>query len=452
MSIVDIEKIIAEMPIGAGLPKLADIRKGTRDQASGAMEDLDHFRVVFAENFQHLEPYFAMSYGNVPVTLNNAFLIGGTRLEAFSYWMEEHTASKLVHQCDGETQHKHYDKSLRDGKGGIDTEPIPCVAPQCKCKYVGRLAFLLPDFSMATGYMGYFLLHTSSFYDIKSINAHLRDLEHFNGGTLASLPITIFRAPTKISRPNPKKPGERMRTPAWLVHLMVTPGMTKHVLAPGISHDAYAIAAGEMTVDGEIVEQAALPPGDPPPAAEMLELPDEVEGMDSMPEPTALWDFDTVANRTSHAFDNPVHQENAMRQMMRNQELLPDLTDDEAVKAVLENRRRRTAEEVAKAEAKAAAGLEAWNSTPAKCAKFIKAVEDKFHLNPGQIIKAMNGDPDEAYEIRNIQDYRGSKERAWACCIAIWVDYKLDNLAKVNLDDETRALVTELIQRLVIPF
>lgn len=462
MPIVEIENALESLPFGAGLPKIADIRKGTRDEASGRMDDLDHFRVVFPDMFAHLAPLFVAKYGPNPVQIHNAFLVGETRQQAFTYWMEEHTKTRMLHQCDGQTQHKHYEPSI----GKISAEPIACAAPECKCRYTGRMIFLLPDFSMETGYMGYFMLHTGSFWDIKSINGHLRDVELMNGDRVSGIPLTIYRAPTKISRPNPKKPGERMRTPAWLVHLMVSPGYTRNVFAPGISQTAYAIAAGELTPDGEVIEQPALPAGDTSTSdwddehggdydegeGQFEELPDEVPGMETLPEPAQLWDWDAVGNRTSHMFDHQDHQENAFRKMIAAGELKPEMTDDEAVVAIGENRRRRTAEKVREAEEKAAAGDAPWNADNKNVAAFIAAAQKRFNLNFGQVVDALNRDSAEKETINGIQDYHGNKERAWACCIAMFAGYSIDKLAAVPLDDATRALVTEVIRTSLQPF
>lgn len=189
-----------DVRFGAGLPRLAKLKKGAPKTESGFGADLDYFRVAFEA------PYSADAtnltiwtqlYGDKPTVFNHVFLLGQTTDEVFSAWYESYGAGAVLKtRCDGETRVRTYD----DKTARWSDAPTPCTCdPENRtCKQVGRLNFIPYDFVRATGLLGYITLETHSLYDIIALTNHVRDIFQLYG-TVTGIPFVLGRADRLVS-------------------------------------------------------------------------------------------------------------------------------------------------------------------------------------------------------------------------------------------------------------
>jgi len=215
---------------GDGLPLIGKIRKGDEKPENKPGKDLDHFRVVFEAQFEHLMPEWERIYGPEPREFGMVYLFGDELDEVFSSWMEEWGASEtLYHRCDSQHQVKKWSAEARQyltsRNGGM-----PCESNQgCQCKPVGRLDIVLRDFTEQTGVLGHFLVETHSMHDIIYIHGFLKHLKRtMKVESYRGLPFKFGRAPRVISVPKQKKvgnryelTGERMRKEMSLLYLLL---------------------------------------------------------------------------------------------------------------------------------------------------------------------------------------------------------------------------------------
>jgi hypothetical protein len=252
-----IQGLTDKQAFGAGLPRLGTLYKGDAkpEGQNKPGPDLSYFRFEPESEFAHLAGLFAELYGAQPDCFDNVFLAGSTADEVFPTWMEEWTATKLVHRCDGHTQIAHW-----DGQQTQRTE-ITCAQKNdkgCKCGEIGRLKLLFPDLMEATGILGYIACATHSIYDIMRLHRYLSDLEVLRGG-LGGIPFTFGRAPKEVSVPNPKK-GGRMNITKSLLYLHANPEFVRGVLLPEMAQrpmPTVAALPARVIVDGatgEIIE------------------------------------------------------------------------------------------------------------------------------------------------------------------------------------------------------
>lgn len=209
-----------EKPFGAGLPQIGTLRKGAPHKKNDRLIDLDYFRVDFEPHYHHLSEAWFDLYGDKPAEFSPVRLIGDTVDDGFPNWKEDWRTSsetnqpKLIRRCNGVTQLAHREE------GYLDRTPIPCIsgAGACRCKPVGRLKLLLPEFIQATGVFGYFALSTHSIYDIISIDGALKTMQRM--GDLWRFEFWFGRAPRKVSAPKPGgKPNERIDVEKSLLYL-----------------------------------------------------------------------------------------------------------------------------------------------------------------------------------------------------------------------------------------
>ncbi len=207
-----------------GLPTLAVLHKGASKESSngGMPPDLPYFRIEFKPQFAHLRPIWEQLYGKEPKEFANVLLTAGTSDQAFSFWKEQWSATTLLKRCDGVTVVRHWEP--RTGK--YSDEPQACAGAGCKCKMVGKLPLIFPEFVRKTGILGVITLNTTSLEDVITIDKALRSVETL-WGNLASVPFTFGRAEREISTPNPKDPSTRLKVKKSLCYLYVAPEFAK---------------------------------------------------------------------------------------------------------------------------------------------------------------------------------------------------------------------------------
>lgn len=247
---------------GAGFPRIATLYKGDEKPAEGNRPgaDLTHFRIEFEPEFEYLREDWYEMYTETPEEFPMVFLAQSTVDEAFSTWKEEWNASQtLLRRCDGEYQKIHYDQ-----KTGIHNHwradcltpvpPTPPAEPACKCKPVGRLNLIFPEFIELTGVLGYITMATHSIHDLMTLHRYLTDLFKIQGN-LMGIPLVFGRSIREISTPVTdkagKRTGARRKNKKSLLYLRATADYTKQVLLPTLATprtEAPALSARAETV------------------------------------------------------------------------------------------------------------------------------------------------------------------------------------------------------------
>ena len=217
---------------GHGLPRIGTLYKGDEKPENGNRpgKDLDHFRFEPEPQFEWVAEQWREMYADQPTEFAPVFLFGSTADEVFETWMEEWSATALLHRCDGEQQYRRFDKSI----GEYSSAHVKCEAPQCQCKRTGRLRLIMPNFIETTGVLGYIAITTHSIYDILSLHRYLSDVAQMYG-RLDGVPFVFGRAKHEVSVPKPKEPGTRMNTTKSLLYLHVLPDFTREHLARRIA-------------------------------------------------------------------------------------------------------------------------------------------------------------------------------------------------------------------------
>lgn len=195
------------------LPRLANVRKGgeKRQNKKGQEifgEDLDHFRLEFAEDYPYLKTAFIDMFGEEPAEIGPLMLLP----DSFDAWMMAFGKGKLIRKCDGHEQVLY----LQDG--GYMHTPAPCVARSghsCDCKPSGTLRFIIPRFSQITGTLGYFLLKTHSTNDIVQIESAIQLAAV--GRPLHQCQFVLKRRQEEIAARDAE--GRSIRVKKWLVKL-----------------------------------------------------------------------------------------------------------------------------------------------------------------------------------------------------------------------------------------
>lgn len=254
------------MSVGSGLPLIAKLFKGGEKPENGKRPgaDLDYFRVEFDPQFAHLAPVFAEMYGAQPTEFSPIYLMAQRTDDAFSSWREEWDGSGgLIHRCDGQTQ-----VNWRGDAGQTCEGQKACAAPSCKCKPIGRLKFLLPEFIDATGVLGYISVNTHSVNDILTIHRYLADIERLYG-TLTQVPFVFGRAVREVSAPRQVKQANgsyandgRIKTNKSLFYIHAHPTFTQQHLLPALAGNGQqqpALPAPVVDSDGVIQEQPEAP-------------------------------------------------------------------------------------------------------------------------------------------------------------------------------------------------
>lgn len=224
-------------PAGSGLPLIATIRKGG-EKVEGSNRpgpDLTYFRVDFEPQFADLASVFQTIYGVEPTTFPNVLLLQDDVDSVFPNWKEMWNGSRtLLRRCDGEQQIRRYEN------GQYNNMPVPCIAPHCECKPMGRLTFMLGDFLAATSVLGVFTIVTHSGEDIRRIFNFLNDTKTI-AGHLLNLPLVLGRAPQETTAPDPRNKGQRIKVTKSLLWMSVMPEATKDVVIARLTGGAFAI-------------------------------------------------------------------------------------------------------------------------------------------------------------------------------------------------------------------
>ena len=202
--------------------RFGKIRKGAERPQSGDRpgRDLDHFRVTFEPEWQHLHEQFHNQFGKTPRELP-IMLLGNAPNDCFTAWYEAWTATALQNRCDGNTKAV----SLVDGRyiNGLACTKGPSAVGNddktfaCGCRMIGRLAVGIPAVWEMPGVStpGIFILDTHSIHDIIYLTQRL-DTIHRMYGSLMKLKLTLSRKETQISR---HEKGKRVKAFSWLIHI-----------------------------------------------------------------------------------------------------------------------------------------------------------------------------------------------------------------------------------------
>lgn len=262
------------LSVGSGLPLIAKLFKGGEKPENGRRPgaDLEYFRVEFDPQFAHLAPVFAEMYGEQPTEFSPIYLMAKTTDDAFASWKEEWDGSGgLLHRCNGVQQ-----VNWRGADGQTCEGTKPCAAPSCKCKPIGRLKFLLPEFIDATGVLGYISVNTHSVNDILTIHRYLADIERLYG-TLTQVPFVFGRASREVSAPRQVKQANgsyandgRIKTVKSLFYIHAHPSFTQQHLLPALAGNGQQQAALPATVDSDgVIQDDVIAPDEPMSYAQM---------------------------------------------------------------------------------------------------------------------------------------------------------------------------------------
>ena len=206
--------------------RFGKIRKGAERPESGDRpgRDLDHFRVTFEPEWQHLQEPFKQAFPHSqqkPLRSIPIMLMGKEKDDCFTVWYESWTATALQNRCDGHTKSVslvkgRYMHGLGCTKGaeavGHDDSTFAC-----KCQMIGRLSVGIPavwDFP-GVNTPGIFVMETHSIHDVIRLSQRLNTI-HAMYGSLLKLPMTLSRKLEKISH---YQDGQRKLRQSWLLHI-----------------------------------------------------------------------------------------------------------------------------------------------------------------------------------------------------------------------------------------
>ncbi len=199
--------------------RIATLRKGGEKGSNRPGQDLDHFRLVPVDpKDTALVEAFHAEYGKQPNHIE-VYLPHASASENFQAWMEEYSASQLVHRCDGEQVYAY--NAL--GELAPTGERCPYAAGRERtsrnpgCKQVGRLEVIIPALVTQAGRFGIVTVATTSIHDIIGLSQTLEFFERMAGGDLRGTTFVLSRVPREISTPKPD--GTRARRPKWLLSL-----------------------------------------------------------------------------------------------------------------------------------------------------------------------------------------------------------------------------------------
>lgn len=270
------------------------IRKGAPRPADGRRpgEDLEWFR--FTSDDTRLLDRWREIYGDKPSEVR-VYLPGASADDNFEAWREHWEAGGLIHRCDGINCVLWRDPHTAE----IVSTPRKCPflnAPRAEklCKPVGRLSVLIRDFGRMVGVT----VLTTSLHDIMELQGNLAALEMITGN-LRGIPLVLSRAKRKISMPDQKNKGKRLRLAKSLLRLEADPkwvqfqlAAQEHMATPRLDGSRPALASGPalLPTRAESVYDAYDPDPEPAPARaparrfDTMPMPDEPEDSEGRPQ------------------------------------------------------------------------------------------------------------------------------------------------------------------------
>jgi hypothetical protein len=444
MPIKRIEQQLAAQGVLGNFPRFGKLRKGGEKTEKSSGRDLDHFRLTLEPQYEEIiRPAFVQLFGEQPAEFNGVFIAADSADNAFQYWLEEWAHARLLRRCDGE----EIVVQFSEGEQRYDTTPHACtcnpLAPACNQR--GHMDIVIPAIFEATGMWGKFTIETGSVYDIIALRSSMRVASAFT----ANLPnVAFWSIPFRVGRALRKVPitinGKRSIKPMSLLYADIEPEFNQKVFAPMLTAPSQRLLAGVNPETGELPE---------------IEI-----------EQQRAWDRDYINTQTLHQFDHENHQMNTIDKMIANGDLTDEMNDFQAIDAINNNRIQRNAEKKvaeiidenarksrAKGSKPSAAAEQAqpgadWTHDPQIVGKFLAQAQAKLNLNHGQVIDALKWisfDP-----IQNVDHFDGTKDDAWAACVAMHCDYDLDKVAAFipKVDSPLRLRVIEIIEASAIPF
>jgi len=200
---------------------VAKIKKGSPKIDGKWGNDLDHFRFDIQPQFMNYSEILVSLYGENPKRFDDVLFVAETPERAFDNWFEQYNTSQTLKvRCDGVTIHKYMPK----GEFTHSYHHIPCINKPdtpCECKQIGRLSFILSDFSMRTGVYGYFMMETHSWHDLTSIFQALGGV-HNQFGSIRNMKWVLERVEKTVNSPKQDKNGKvtgRVKIQRSLVNL-----------------------------------------------------------------------------------------------------------------------------------------------------------------------------------------------------------------------------------------
>lgn len=229
--------------------RLAKIKKGEKDEKTGAPRDLDYFRLVFSYGCEDVERAFKAIYGEKPTRINMrlafpdlvkvwdayyvAYETGGLLAKAGSnenglywVWYRDHDTKEILvrnGQAIGPRGEEFISKKIDitkpiysyKNKKGEDTPVF--LEPE------GRLSIVIPELATIDGKprVGYFDFCPGSPRDIGTMSGELAAIELWAkqvGKNITGIPMVLTRRKEMITK-NIK--GVLSQGPSWVVHIEV---------------------------------------------------------------------------------------------------------------------------------------------------------------------------------------------------------------------------------------
>lgn len=426
--------------IHKGLPKEKRVKDGREYEVVG--RDTDYFRVVFTEQYQAYVPAFENRYGKTPTEFRNVKLLGETPDTIFDAWMVESQRSKMLHKCDGEVQ----DTRWQDGEYVHDNAPcvnaklhtLPAGVQSCNCHEHGALKLVLMDFTIDTGLIGYFLLGTTSFFDVLNISQCMNRTERDLG--VQGWRWVVGRAPKTVPVRDPKNPKDRILKKMNLLYIMAEPEQTKRYLIEEMNRrDTLLLSGGVDGSTGELTSPA-LPPVERIAIAATVPdadpfVPPENDVLDVDVEPIG-YDLGELEDATVHLFDHAAHWQNAISNMQETGELTGDMDIEQAIAAVKLNRRERRNEKL---------GDGSWWKDKELVKEFVSAVNTVYpQMSNTDILAALNASEPDSHKTKYSQFKDTPKPKAWAYVLIAGQQGDYDSARAMANDPDTLAWITDI--------
>lgn len=443
MPIKSIEKQLNEAGAMGGLPRLGTLRKGGEKGDNRPGKDLDYLRLTLEPQYEDLvRGPFESLFGDKPQIMRGVHIAADSADKGFQYWYENWAHAKLLSRCDGET----VVTSFNEANQRYDHTPYACTCDPLNrtCGHSGRMDILIPDLFKLTGLWGKFTLLTTSFYDCLALAKSMRlagvFMNRMPDVAFWSVPFVIGRSEQTINVTINNKRAEKHLS---LLFATVDPEFNKRVMSPMLTQQTQFLLAGVNPETGEASDG----------------LPD-IEFAQ-----TRNWDWDYVVAETSHLFNHETHAANTISKMIDNGEITDDMDDFGVISAIQINRSNREAEKVAQntPQSNAKGGnssateqqvqSQAHWATDAKTVKtFLSKADKALGLKVPDVVQALRWvDP----TLQGVNTFRGTKEEAWAACIAFKCKYIPGNVTEFlpsAEDAEMRNRILTMIENIDIPF